>query len=159
MRPTRPEYERSGCNATFSLRAASSTHQKPALWRVASYSGPGLPRPTNSLIMVHGSQVRPRLRARRWNYCRQKGKKKARGCGLSPGAPAAYFLAAGALAAGAFAAGLAASLPPLAGAALASAAGAAAAAPSVPAAASAADSSAAGTTTDTSTGFGLPCVT
>ena len=31
--------------------ASASIHQKPALWRVASYSGPGFPRPTKSLIM------------------------------------------------------------------------------------------------------------
>src|SRR5918999_1014173 len=30
------------------VRATSSTHQKPALWRVASYFLPGLPRPTMS---------------------------------------------------------------------------------------------------------------
>ena len=42
----------SGASVTLSSRASASTHQKPALWRVASYSGPGLPRPTNSLIMV-----------------------------------------------------------------------------------------------------------
>jgi len=33
------------------LEAATwSIHQKPALWRVASYLSPGLPKPTNNLI-------------------------------------------------------------------------------------------------------------
>ena len=43
---------RSGTSETLSSRATASIHQKPALWRVSSYSGPGLPRPTKSLIMV-----------------------------------------------------------------------------------------------------------
>ena len=38
-------------SGAFNSRDSASIHQKPALWRVASYSGPGLPRPTNSLIM------------------------------------------------------------------------------------------------------------
>ena len=33
-------------------RASTSTNQKPALWRVASYSAPGLPRPTIKSIGV-----------------------------------------------------------------------------------------------------------
>jgi len=37
---------------TRSESASASIHQKPALWRVSVYSGPGFPRPTNSLIMV-----------------------------------------------------------------------------------------------------------
>src|SRR5207245_367367 len=51
-RATRPWNPFSGTSDTFSSRASASTHQKPALCRVASYSGPGLPRPTNSLIMA-----------------------------------------------------------------------------------------------------------
>ena len=61
-----------------SARAAtSSTNQKPALWRVASYSGPGLPRPTSSRIMVcHyrsvGHRKKPRRR-RGFGGCPRRG--------------------------------------------------------------------------------------
>jgi hypothetical protein len=41
-----------GLQVTFRRRARSSMYQNPALWRVSSYSGPGLPRPTNSRIMM-----------------------------------------------------------------------------------------------------------
>ena len=34
------------------LRASSSTNQTPALWRVLLYSGPGLPSPAISLIVI-----------------------------------------------------------------------------------------------------------
>src|SRR5689334_14558702 len=50
IRPTRPENLPSLRRRTFSISARFSTHQKPALCRVASYSRPGLPRPTTSLM-------------------------------------------------------------------------------------------------------------
>ena len=50
--------------------ASASTHQKPALWRVASYSGPGLPRPTKSRIMERNDRWgRKRQRPHRGGAC------------------------------------------------------------------------------------------
>src|SRR3954469_4115392 len=47
----------------LSWRTAPSTHQKPALWRVSSYSAPGLPRPAiNRIIRALSSVVGPRQR-------------------------------------------------------------------------------------------------
>src|SRR5436853_4650109 len=49
-RATSPWKRDSGRRAARVRRASSSTSQKPALWRVASYFLPGLPRPTMSFI-------------------------------------------------------------------------------------------------------------
>ncbi|MNY43399.1 hypothetical protein D3C86_1783530 [compost metagenome] len=50
-RPARPWKRPSTRSVVPPMRASWSTSQKPALCRVASYSAPGLPRPTMSLIM------------------------------------------------------------------------------------------------------------
>jgi hypothetical protein len=42
----------------FSLSARWSTNQKPTLCRVASYSGPGLPRPTIRRGVIHGGKMK-----------------------------------------------------------------------------------------------------
>lgn len=41
----------SSLNEAFHFHASSSRNQKPALWRVCSYSLPGLPKPTTILIV------------------------------------------------------------------------------------------------------------
>ena len=49
--PTTPKNLLSSANLLFVDAATWSIHQKPALWRVASYLSPGLPRPTNNLML------------------------------------------------------------------------------------------------------------
>src|SRR5687768_13980637 len=44
-------------NSSRCLRANSSTTRNPMLWRVRSYCGPGLPRPTMRRIEVSGAEV------------------------------------------------------------------------------------------------------
>src|SRR5471032_1129453 len=87
------------------LLASLSTSQKPALWRVCSYSGPGLPRPTirRMGICTFSSKKNPRL---------QKAPARVLQFRNRITAAADYFLALAAglaSAAGAAAAGAAAS--------------------------------------------------
>src|SRR5262249_21139965 len=64
-RPTRPWNLDSVRSRTRCASTRFSTHQKPALWRVASYSRPGLPRPTTSLMRCSGrAQMNRRAHAR-----------------------------------------------------------------------------------------------
>ena len=75
--PPRPGSAPRAASRARAARATSSTHQKPALWRVASYFLPGLPRPTMSFMM-------------RIAHCRYSGKptpRRATPDGASPRRP------------------------------------------------------------------------
>ena len=81
-RGSRARPARSSCARAASVTAAcaatASIHQKPALCRVASYSGPGLPRPTSSRIMVRIiGWARPRKKPHRGGACRMACEAEA----------------------------------------------------------------------------------